>query len=226
MTGQPRRLFNTDLRLAITTLASGRSLPRPLSEDERLIVAIAAIARPDRHLTLDSPDLDRADVAREWAKLKKRIVRSQTTSAPLIYCGCFSQSGDGGYHAHMLLWEFVHLNIIHGHLRDLRFGSAKMRRVEPDSITARYAGSRVDVADLATLVGTARMTAYVLGQHRPVFDWTVHKRHAPRERNKKWLVRPHDITLQTHRPELLSALRAAESRSTTDVQLVRGLPNV
>lgn len=214
-----------DPTLAITALALGRPLARPLTEMERLTVAIATMARPTHFLTLDSPPgVDHTQAACEWGKLTKRIVRSRSTRRPLIYVGSIAQSGAGGYHAHMLLWEHLHLGMLRGHLRELRLGRPCIRHIPTTTFPAGPLTIEDHVTSLCNLAEVGRTTAYVLGQHEPVFGSDHHRRHAARQRSKRRYLRPLAPTLETHKPELLAAVEAAKDRTVTDVQLVRGVP--
>ena len=212
-----------DVALAFTALRIGRPLARPLTGPERLVVGVT-LARPLYFLTLDSPDLTRAEIAREWAKLTKRIERSRPTRRPLVYFSCFAQGGNGGYHAHVLLWDFLHIGMLRGHLRKLDFGHPNVERLPPPNVEIRPPTAEEHVREEQDLVRVVGAVSYVVGQYQPVFGSRHHARHVPRERNKRRFVYPLPSTLARWRPELLAALTAAKDRSVQDVQLARRLP--
>ena len=68
---------------ALTALASGLPLGRPLTEMERRALAVAMLS-PRFHVTIDSP-LERPDFVRQFGIAKKRIERDRYS--PLVYVG-------------------------------------------------------------------------------------------------------------------------------------------
>lgn len=191
------------LSVSVAKLQQGKPLTRRLTRSERLVVAVAA-CRPTHHLTIDST-LERRDFTREFAKLKQRLKRDR--GRPLIYFGTIAAGkGKGGYHGHFLVWQSLHYNTLHRHLRELDLGSA---HVEPIAL------------DLNPAVFPLRVVAYVVGQEEAVFASDEHARHQSRLKSGRSFLHPQRTTLARYGPQLLVALDLAKTPAVSDVELYR-----
>ena len=76
-------------------------------------------------LTLTSGDLEHDEMTRAWCRLVKRLNRNKPRRAPLIYVAQAARShGDGGFHLHALLWEYLlgeHVKLARPILRVVRW---------------------------------------------------------------------------------------------------------
>jgi hypothetical protein len=195
------------LATALWALQRGLPLGRAMTDLERKTVAVAACS-PTHHLTITSK-LGRPEFMDRFADLKKRIKRRR---GPLIYVGVAAAGlGDGGYHAHLLLWGYQHLPPLHGDLRDLGLGWPHIERIRTRP------GPALDA--LTT-------TAYVLGQEEPVFGSRKHCENGERPRSKRRFLTPHRATLAKHHPQLLAALDAASDPTVPDEALLSRLPSL
>jgi len=200
MKNHPERFLWT----ALGALRWGYELARPMTSMERALIALMGV--PPTHLiTIHGPPGTK--VSSWWPRYRKRIDRARGPSRPLIYLGVRASGfGDGGEHLHLLLWdEWIPFWVLHRHADECGLGKPHVDLV-PDP-----QANRLECASMVT---------YVLSQHEPVFGSRNHERHhQPHPHQRRW-IRPHQATLRTHRPQLLSALNAAESPSISDKELV------
>ncbi len=219
--GSPRRISSAastaiahpeaDPSQAAVAIQQRLPFSRPLTHAERLAVAISAIA-PSHFLTIDSRHHDRDAFVASWRRLVKRLARLRGRSRrPLIYVATIAKSKrpNGGYHLHALLWEYLHLPVLRKHVRASGLGHPDIRHVPSPG------------ADYTQVL---RVTAYVLGQHEPVFGNRHSGRHYPRRQGARRYLLPQRATLRNHHPSLLAALERAESLTVTDDVLVRAVP--
>jgi hypothetical protein len=164
---------------------------------------------PTHSLTIQ----DRGEFAVAWRKLIKRIDRlDNRRSNPLIYVATFAKSSGSraGYHAHAVTWNgYVQANVLLKHVRESGLGKA-FNQPLPTAGTAAH--QRV-------LAGT-----YLFRQHVPILGSDDHERHDALPRYARRTVMPQKSTLAVYKPDLLSALNRAKSRSVTDDALVASLP--
>jgi hypothetical protein len=207
---KPRNYDPSKLRLlgthpspdgAMARLRAGRALAHHLTDVERLTLAVAS-SRPSQHLVVTS-QLDREDFTRQLRSLFKRITRH---SGPFAYVAVTADGhGDGGYHAHILLWKYQHLPPLIGFAKDLGLGGVKIKAVSQNRQSA------------------LTVTSYVFGQGSKVFlndsDMNV-----TREKGKRRYLTPQRGTLEKLHPELLAALDLANDQSLSDVGLAQALP--
>jgi hypothetical protein len=182
-------------------LSTGRELDRPLTLMERMALSVAA-CRPTHFLTIDS-SLDRAEFGRCFAKLKKRLRRDRYQ--PLVYVATLASGlGDGGCHAHLVLWKSLCFNRLAWQVEDVGFGQCRLSPVE----------------SYEEATGTPiRLASYVLGQHEPVFRSRHHVRHQERAKFARRFSHPQRPTLGRYHPELLAALDLAKNPAVTDQDL-------
>ena len=187
------------------------TFPRRLTDQERLTIAVAS-TYPDRTLTVDSAIQDRQEFHRKLRALIKRINRMKGRPAqPFIYVGTVARSnqGEGGYHFHALIWEYLQAAVLHGFCRDLGLGHPHLEPLPAprENFCAIFAA-----------------TSYVLGQHHEVFGSQPHHRHEPLPSGARSYLAPQDRTLAKANPELLAALKRARSRSVSDDALIGATP--
>jgi hypothetical protein len=209
-----RRLYSpttppeTSLSSLVHGLRKGHPFQRPLTQHERLTLALAG-TEPHSHLTLTSAALSRAEVAKSWRLFRQRLVRESKMPDALVYLAVPARSLTAdGYHLHVLVWNgYLHLSVLKGHARATGFGdNVRVERIRP------------------TVEDYLRVTSYVLGQQTPVFGRGQHVENGPVERSKRRYLRPHDTTLNEHAPEVLHALELATSQAVTDEMLVSASP--
>lgn len=198
------RRFVDTAGAAVGKLARGIPLGRNLSPGERRCLAIASAA-PTNLLTLNSKSFERDQIGPAWSRLHKRIDRQ--TKRPLVYYGVSARSyGDGGYHLHLLLWDYLHVPSLHGHAPAVGFGKPHIDQI----------GQTVEDKLWTTL--------YVCGQTESLFGSKYHGRHRKRERWSRSFFRTSDRVLEVANPQLLSAIKMAEDRSVSDQELVKLVP--
>jgi hypothetical protein len=189
-------------------LPAGQRFSRRLTPAERLALTLAD-AKPERHLTLTSASLDRHELAAAWSRFRKRIARERRMPYNVVYVGVPAKStGAAGYHLHLLLWtDYLHFATLKGHARETGFGTnlriSEIGRSPRDKL---------------------RSTRYVLGQSEPIFGSRHHLGNAARPKGKRPYLRPHDATLATAAPEVLSAFKRAQSQLLSDDELAQTCP--
>ena len=189
------------LAVLLPRVQAGLDLDRRLTRTERLAIGVAA-CRPTHVLTIHSK-LERPEFMREFAKFKKRYRRDRYR--PLIYIGKVAAGkGGGGYHVHLLLWQSLNYNALHGYVRGLTFGPPQVEQITLSE----------DPANLPL-----RVVAYVLGQEEPVFRSEEHARHRAHPKSAWRHIRPQRPTLERYQPKLLAALDIAESPAVPDGEL-------
>ncbi len=190
------------------TLSMGRTVERPMTEHERLIVGIYS-TEPTSALTLSSQNMSHAEANRSRQNLLKAVRRRvNRPDRPLIYCATVACSeGHGGYHLHMLLWEYLPQGIVAGIARLLGFGPPYFRNLSGLDDLNRFTA-----------------TAYCLRQMTPAFDSKTHQDHRPRPKHAKEILYPANKTLAAEKPELLSAIRDAKSKHVSDIELISRVP--
>jgi hypothetical protein len=198
-----RRFVDTHLAI-IPSLARGKTPARRLGDGDRRAIAVAGTA-PTHLLTLNSADLDRQESASAWVLFRKHLERKR--GRPLIYLSAPARSvGGGGYHRHVLLWEFLYAPTLHGIARKVGFGGPDIQRI----------GESVEDKLFATV--------YVFGQTESVLGSAHHRRHRDRGQWAHRFSRTSDEVLKRLNPQLLSALEMARDRSVSDKELVEMLP--
>jgi hypothetical protein len=195
--------------LAADAILSGTPLPRKLTKQERRTIAVASCL-PTHLLTVNST-ASRKEVMHAFSKLKKRILRDR--GRPLMYVGTCARSstGAGGYHLHLLLWEYKHMKALLPDLRDVGLGGAKIDPLVPNEDT--------------TAIKNAIITAgYVFGQEEPVFGTDKHLKNLLRPKGAYSALKPQGETLAQYHPELLAALDKAKDPALPDDDLLSALP--
>ncbi|MGN6372150.1 MAG: hypothetical protein ACTHM1_04055 [Solirubrobacteraceae bacterium] len=197
-----------DPSMALVALRRGRPLGRPLTLLERIALAVASAA-PTHHLVISTTDASRESLARAFTLWVRRLERYKARSYKnLIYIGTAAQGlGDGGYHLHLLLWNYLHAPVLHGQAKALNLGRSHITKVKADPMNV-----------LTTV-------SYVLGQQEEVFGSRKHRLNQPREKGKRHYFHPHLKTLQKHRPELFVALKVAKDKSIPDERFFLLLPS-
>jgi hypothetical protein len=181
------------LPLTATALTRGYPLSRQMTRCERRLVAVV-IAKPTNTLTIHSKDKSREEMARDFRCIVKRYERAR--GRPLIYVATVARAESGnGYHAHALLWQYVHAPCLAGWCKDLGLGWPKLERLAWEIL-----GDPNDWAQVA----------YVLTQHDEAFGYTQRDRHEPIPKYARRLLYPQKRTLAKHCPDLLSALEMAK----------------
>jgi hypothetical protein len=203
-TSRDYRRFVDTAGAAVGKLARGIPLGRRLTSAERRCLAIAS-ARPTNFLTLNSKSFEQDQIGPAWSMLHKRIERQ--TRRPLVYYAVRARSyGDGGFHSHLLLWDYLHAPSLHGHAPGVGFGKPHIDQIGP------------------TVEDKLWTTAYVCGQTEPIFGSEYHLRHQKPEKRSHRHSRTSNRVLVATNPQLLSALKMAESRFVSDQELVEMLP--
>lgn len=191
--------------LALPALQRGEALGRPLTDLERVSLAVTA-AKPTHHLILSTVGGGRKDLGDGFRRLVRRIERRKHRS--LIYFGTAAEGfGEGGFHMHLLFWEYQDMSMYHGQTRAVGLGKPDVERIdppEPDNVL--------------------RVVSYVLGQQEPVFGTRKHAANQPRKSYKRRFNNPHMKTLEQHRPELFVGLTLAKDKSLSDEALFESLP--
>lgn len=191
-------------------VAAQRGLPfsRGLTLEERTCIALLAMAAPTHFLTLHARQLSRTELLSAWERLRKRLGRERGKQ-PLYY-GCVVRAeGAKGWHLHVLLWEFIHTPVLHGHARALGLGAPRIEQV-PNFAEDGH--------------GALTVLSYVLGQQTPVFGNRAHRRHEGRLPGDHRFIKSRMTTFDKRRPEISAALRAAEDQAQSDLALCRRLP--
>lgn len=211
---KPRKLRDdglVTLNRALSELHEGRAFERPLTPMERCVAAVAATS-PTLHLTISSR-LGHSEFMKAFAALKKRHQRNRS-GKPLIYVGTVAQGyGDGGSHAHLLLWNFIYGWWLRGHAKAVGLGTARITKLPPipsDSYWTPESWIKI---------------AYVFGQHEPVFNNDAHFKHKDRQKSKHHIIKPSEVTLQKYKPELSAALNMAKDPDIADDQLILAVHN-
>jgi hypothetical protein len=114
--------------------------------------------------------------------------------------------GDGGWHAHMLVWEEPYITGLIRHAVKAGLGRIDVKPIHADPMAA-----------LAEAV-------YVLGQTESVFGTDIHERHRERPVGARRFSHSQASTLKKHHPELLHALELAKDPALTDQMLFSALP--
>lgn len=178
-----------------------------LTPKERMAIAITS-ARPTNLLHIHSL-LDRPSFMHRWRRWVRRMERARR-KRPLIYVATVAKSrrSNGGHHAHVLLWEYLHLPVLKQHCREVRFGrEPQIRQLPPNDLMEVFLP-----------------VTYVLGQHEPVFGTTHHYRHEPLPKGARAILLPQRSTLRAKNTKLLDALTSAEDPSVSDFDLVQACP--
>jgi hypothetical protein len=192
--------------LAAWALNRSIGFKRRLTDHERVAIAIA-VTCPTNHVTFTTTDLSYEALAKTWRLLVRRIERRKSTKGPLIYVGALAKgNGDGGWHLHLILWEFPVEHIFRPQARAVGLGNVDLQQIKPDLTNRLWAAS------------------YVLGQHQSVFGTRKHLENAPHPKNKRALIVPQRKTLQVHNHELFVALDMAKSQAVSDERLCSELP--
>ena len=188
-------------------LERGLPLERSMTYLERLAVAVAW-TEPTHALTLTSTIENRGEFAHFFRLLRQRVQRrTSRPKVPLIYVGSFAcGNGDGGYHAHLLLWGYVSMKMLHPQLRELGLGLPEIKQITPDPHNRLVA------------------TSYALSQHEPIFGHTRAHSHHDRDKGARRFTSPQRSTLARHHPKLLHALDVARDQSLSDKELCEALP--
>jgi hypothetical protein len=188
-------------------LRHGYPSSRNLTQRERLTLTLVE-TQPRLLVTIDSAGMSEAEAKAAWPRLKKRMWRRRP-DALRVYVGCAAQARDAeGHHLHLLLWTPVNFRQLLWNAQRVGFGGLSAPRIPAPNVDP---------------LGALQMVRYALGQHQPVFGSRHHYRHIPAGEHKRGLLKPHRATLETHAPEVLSALDTAQSRTVTDTELVQGL---
>ncbi len=191
-----------------TTLRDEGSLQRPLSQAERICIAVAH-AEPTHSITLTSKDLDHEGAAKAFAVWLKQINRRRSRSYPFIYFGTIARSkeGEGGAHIHLLAWEFLREDVGQG-----------QSRVSDEATFATW--------PIQALCGSSALSRSPMpvGQHESVFGSTNHRSNEPLPKNKRAHLVPQASTIAQVQPQLLSGLELAKDRSVSDIELLEALP--
>ncbi len=191
----------------IAVVRRGLPLDRRLTKAERYFFVLAD-SQPTHMLTIDTKDHARGELLDVWTKrLRPRIERRRSRTTPLPYVATFPRSAThGGYHIHMLLWDWLLANTLHAQCAELGLGHPRIR-------TLNWAHGGHPGAD---------GVAYVLRQEQPVFGSLHHTRHMARPKYKRWLHHPQH--LKDTKPNLFRGLSAAKSASVQDKDLLAMLP--
>lgn len=208
----------------LRAISSGRPINRPLTEAERIAVAVAA-SEPTHLLTIDSAIHDRQTFDRAWRLLAKRLARRRPYRQPLVYFGSVAQGlGDGGFHVHLLLWEFLPAWMLHQQTHAVGLGHPKIQQIGASVLRRRPLEELKNDEHYSLLLERLYVTRYVVNQHEAVLGGSHHQRHQPRAAGKRRYLYPQAATLDRARPNLLAALKAARSPTVSDEELIRYLP--
>ena len=197
------------LPLALSALQRGYPLGRPMTPLERLALAVAS-TQPTHRLDITSPSgLTQTDVAKAFRLLVPRIEREKGRGkGPLIYVGSIAKGlGRGGFHMHLVLWEYPYTPVWKGHTRDVGMGLIRAKAIMP--------------AHGQSLLASV---SYALAQHEPIFGSNTHEHHEPRQSFKRAFVSPQAETLKSHHPELFRVTHLAKDQSVSDERLFSELP--
>lgn len=213
----PARNNVADTWTLVAAADRGYELSRKMRRPERIALAVAGCA-PSHLITFDSTYDDRDDFMEAWRRLVRRIERWQ--KGPWIYVATVARSdGQAGYHAHVLAWSYLRIEVLGRHARESGLGP------QPDiQMIAQPVSDEAQITELLDFQNALDTTVYVLGQHDPIFGSTDHVRHQQLPAgSRRWLL-PHRSTLKARHPELLDALDVAQDRSASDDDLVSSLP--
>ena len=189
-----------------TTLRDEGSLQRPLTQAERICVAVAH-AEPTHAVNLTSRDLDHEGAARAFAIWLKQINRRRTRSYPFTYFGAIAQSKEskGGAHIHLLAWEFLPKTWV----RDRAgFGRGHIRYLADPGNSSSTASCRSPMP----LADANRCLALPI---------TAAMSRCPRTSGP---TSSQASTIAQVQPQLLSGLQLAKDRSVSDIELLEALP--
>jgi hypothetical protein len=193
--------------LALPALQRGEPLGRPLTLMERLALAVTA-TKPTHHLVITTVGGSQGDLMDMFRRLVRRIERRRSSRLPLIYFGTVAEGTyEGGFHMHLILWEYQHMPMYHGQMRALGLGVPNIEMIDP-----------------LTPDNVLRVVAYVLGQQESVFGTRKHLANRPRDPFKRRYIHPQLKTLERYHPELFVALSLAEDKSVSDETLFAELP--
>ncbi len=223
---QPTTMRHNNLNnswTALSALEGGLPLSRKMTDPERVFVAVALHAAPKLHVTLTSAALDLAGVRAAWPNLRKRleryrIERGRKDEAPLIYIGAAAKATGtrGGYHLHLLVWQdYFPRKVLKPRAVEVGFDGCDIKRISPLSSRGLDASGPKHAIEGYTQI------AYALSQHQPIFGSRQHLKNEPLVPGQQWILKPSRATLERVKPELLSALDMAKSRSIRDEELVR-----
>lgn len=195
--------FPNSIRFAVS---HGTELDRPLSKAERRAVAVL-IAQPTHILTISSKIEDPVEHSNAFRRFRKRL--SEKLKKPWVYVAVPARERSADrFHLHCVHWDFIPGGIIRKHSRESGLGeNPKFRYIAEQDVFEQ--GDRV---------------LYELAQNVPLFGLTHHLRHRPPPRHSKVFRCPKNKTLEIEKPNLLSALRMAQSRSVSDLQLLSEAP--
>jgi hypothetical protein len=205
-----RSLAADGMWTAVGAFERGIPFERRLTIEERLAFCLVQ-SEPTHLLTIHSRDLSYGEMGRMLIRFLNRVERSKSSPSRLVYFGSIarSESGMGGHHAHLLLWEFLWAPMVHRHARELRLGKPRLSQLP---------------CGRESLHEAMQMVTYVLAQQQQVFGSSHHERHTDRLKHKRRFRYPQRETLRKHLPELFTALQLAYSSSTSDMELRQHLP--
>jgi hypothetical protein len=203
--------------LSLTAWATARGYPlgRRMTKHERRVVAVIS-AHPTHTMTLTSASSTHEEMADQFRGVVKHLNRWLEKRSPqnpkrLVYVATLASARDSGrYHAHALLWTYVHAPTLHGICREVGLGRPTLRKL-PD----RPAGD----------IHYWTQVAYVLTQDEPAFGTEKHLENESRPVSARRLLYPQRATLERHCPQLLSALEDANDPTVPGETLLSRLPN-
>lgn len=195
-----------DANLVIWALQRGLPFRRPLTRMERLSLGVAS-TEPTHHLILGTSGMAQPELAAAFGLFVPKVECRKHKSGPLIYFGAYAQGkGDGGRHAHILLWEEPFYKSYMAQARSVGIDNCIVRPITNDPYN------------------TLRVAQYVFGQQEPVFGSRKHEENEPREKHKRGFISNQGETLRAYHPELLRVTEMAKDQSVSDVALVSSLP--
>lgn len=213
-----------DPAILLAAILARHRLTRPLTPAERIALAVAG-TEPTHLLTIDSALRDRSAFDRAWRQLAKRVARRRPYKPPLAYFGTVAQGeGSGGFHLHMLLWDFLYAPMLIGQTRAVGLGHPDIKQIGATVLRGRPPETLSAVERHQLSIDQLQTAAYIVNQHEPAFGRPHHQRHQPRAVGRRRYLYPQRKTLALAQPKLLAALDAARSPTVSDEELIRQLP--